>query len=146
MSPKGSRHEAFKIALNRRWRRAAPDDCEAAQETTSRLSVDTYVEPDFVIFKRTGGLKEFSGPSALLVVEIAGSSLNYDKVRKSKLYATFGIREFWVIDAVRRLTHVFVEPSEQGYRGISKFSAAKLVVPRFAPEVFALRLDDLEAL
>jgi hypothetical protein len=50
MAAKGSRHEALKIALNERWGRVRPASCPFARETTFRLSVDTYLEPDFVIY------------------------------------------------------------------------------------------------
>ena len=38
MSPKGSRHEIFKIALIRHWLKLCPDEVQIAQETTFRLS------------------------------------------------------------------------------------------------------------
>ena len=44
------------------------------------------------------------------MVEIADSSLRYDIGRKAALYASFGIRELWAIDAVRLTTCVFREP------------------------------------
>src|SRR5260370_37211176 len=96
MSPKGNRHELVKIALLRRWYRAAPENCDLAPETTFRLSDDTYLEPDVVIYPRAVGLKGLSGPVALLVVEIADSSLRYDMGRKAALYASFRVRELWV--------------------------------------------------
>src|ERR1700690_3277140 len=34
MSPKGSRHEVLKVALNRRWQRLCPEDVQIAPETT----------------------------------------------------------------------------------------------------------------
>ncbi len=60
MSPKGSHHEAIKIALVDRWIRARPDDCWLAQETTFRLSEDTYLEPDIVIYPRASGITGLS--------------------------------------------------------------------------------------
>ena len=56
MSPKGNRHEVVKVALLRRWYRIAPDDLDLAPETTFRLSEDTYLEPDVVIYPRATGL------------------------------------------------------------------------------------------
>jgi Uma2 family endonuclease len=144
MSPKGNQHEVVKIALLRRWYRAAPDDCNLAPETTFRLSEDTYLEPDVVIYPRAQGLKGLSGPTALLVVEIADSSLRYDMGRKAALYAKFGVRELWVIDAVKLATRAFRAPSEQGYGESRDFSASERLVPLIAPEAFALRLDELE--
>src|SRR5271170_6314025 len=48
MSAKGGRHEALKIALNERWGGVRPKSFRYAPETTLRLSVDTYLEPDFI--------------------------------------------------------------------------------------------------
>src|SRR5271166_152595 len=55
MSPNGNAHEVVKTALADRWIRARPEDCRLAQETTFRLSEDTYLEPDAVIYPRTVG-------------------------------------------------------------------------------------------
>ena len=49
-----------------------------------------------VVYPSAIGLEGLQGPNALLVVEIADSSLRYDMGRKADLYASFGIREFWV--------------------------------------------------
>ena len=51
------------------------------------------------------------------------SSLRYDIGRKAALYASFGIRELWVIDAVRLTTRVFREPAADGYRDARDFAA-----------------------
>src|SRR3984957_6522955 len=143
MSPKGNRHEVVKTALLDRWYRARPQQCNLTPETTFRLSDDTYLEPDVVIYPRAEGLKGLSGPSVLLVVEIADSSLRYDIGRKAALYASFGVRELWVIDAVRLTARVFRAPGEEGYGETQDFTAADRLVPLVAAEAFALRLDEL---
>jgi Uma2 family endonuclease len=144
MSPKGSRHEAIKIVLVDRWIRARPDNCWLAQETTFRLSEDTYLEPDIVIYPRADGVTGLSRNNVLLVVEIADTSLRYDIGRKAALYASFGIRELWVIDEVRLTTRVFREPAADGYRNAQDFGPADQLAALFAPEAFALRLDELD--
>jgi len=93
MSPKGSRHEVLKAALNRHWQRVCPDDVQVTQETTFRLSDDTYLEPDFVVYPSDVGLVGIRGENVLLVVEVGDTSTRYDRGRKAKLYAQFGIRE-----------------------------------------------------
>jgi Uma2 family endonuclease len=143
MSPKGSRHELVKTALLKRWYRAAPDDFALTPETTFRLSEDTYLEPDVVVYPRVPGLTGLSGASVLLVVEIADSSRRYDMGRKAALYASFGIRELWVIDAVKLAARAFRGPSAAGYGEARDFSAADRLVPLVAPAEFALRLDEL---
>ena len=143
MSPKGSRHEAVKIALVDRWIRARPADMVVAQETTFHLSEDTFLEPDVVIFPRAGGLLGLTAASALLVAEIADSSFRYDIGRKAALYAGFGVRELWVIDAVRLMARVFRDPAPDGYADARDFSSSETLTPLVAPAAFALRLDDL---
>ena len=146
MSPKGNQHEVIKTALLHRWYRMTPEGFLLTPETTFRLSADTYLEPDVVVYPRTSGLKALSGPSVLLVVEIADSSLRYDSTRKATLYASFGVRELWVIDAVKRATRVFRKPSAEGYGETFDFGESDLLTPEFAPPEFALRLDELESL
>ncbi len=144
MSPKGSQHEAVKSALVHRWIRARPEDCRLTQETTFRLSEDTYLEPDIVIYPRATGLRGLTGANVLLVVEISDSSQRYDMGRKAALYASFGVRELWVIDAARLAARVFRGPAPDGYCEAGDIGAADSLVPLFAPGALALRLDELE--
>jgi Uma2 family endonuclease len=143
MSPRGSRHELVKSALNFRWCRVCPEPYHVTPETMLRLSEDTYLEPDFVIFPLDSGLVGLTPSNVLLVVEIADSSRRYDMGHKAKLYASFGVRELWVIDAVRRTTRTFRAPSETGYGETRDYRATERIVPLFAPAEFALRLDEL---
>jgi Uma2 family endonuclease len=144
MSPKGGRHEVLKIALNRHWQKVCPEGVQIAPETTFRLSDDTYLEPDFVVYPDGVGLTGIKGGNVLLVVEVADTSLRYDRGRKARLYAQFGIRELWSIDAVRMTTRVFRDPSPEGYSEPRDFKASETVKPLFAPKELALRLDRLE--
>ena len=143
MSPKGVRHELVKVALIRRWANVS-NEALLASETTFRLSEDTLLEPDIVIYSRDAGLTGITGPNVLLVVEVANSSLSYDLGRKASLYAAFGVRELWVIDAVRLQTRVFRHPSPRDYQETVDVSGDQQLTPAFAPEVFSLKLEDLE--
>ncbi len=109
-SPKGIHHELLKSALNRYWSKIAPDDLFFTTETTFRLSVDTFLEPDFVFYSKAAGLQGLNAETALLAVEVANTSLGYDLGTKAKLYAAFGIKELWVIHAVKLETHIHREP------------------------------------
>ena len=144
MSPKGLQHEVLKTAMADRWYRLPEREVDLAIATTFRLSEDTYLEPDVVIYPRASGIRGLSAATALLVVEIADSSLRYDLGRKAALYASFGIRELWVIDAVRLTTRIFRVPATDGYREARDFGPQDKLVPLLAPQAFALRLDELE--
>ena len=69
----------------------------------------------------------------LLVVEIADSSKRYDIGRKAKLYASFGVRELWVVDAVRLTARVFRQPAAEGYRETRDCSADGADRPAICP-------------
>jgi Uma2 family endonuclease len=143
MSPKGDHHEVLKTVLNRFWAERTPADLQFTTETTFRLSVDTYLEPDFVFYPKAGGWAGLSSGTARLVVEIADSSLRYDLGRKAGLYAAFGIAELWVIDAVRLETRTHTEPTPTGYRRIIDLPPGQLLSPTLIPAL-AVRLEELD--
>ena len=142
MAAKGIRHEVVKIALNRYWSKRISDDFVLAQETTFRLSADTFLEPDFIFFGMETKLSGIAASNVHLAVEVADSSYTYDIGRKAALYASFGIEELWVIHAVRLETRIHREPSPEGYREILDFAADQMLTPAFAPEL-AVRLSEL---
>ncbi len=144
MSPKGDSHEDVKVPLVDHWIRRRTNDTAVAQETAFRPTEFDYFEPDIIIFPRAIPRRKLKPQDILLIVEIADSSLRYDMNQKSLLYARLGIREFWVINAVKRTTQVFLEPSADGYRVSRDYSSSDLITPVFAPSAFALRLEDLE--
>lgn len=143
MSPKGNQHEMLKTALNIYWARRLPPDMLFATETTFRLTADTYLEPDFVFYPKASGIPGLTAQTARLVVEIADSSLGYDLGRKAALYASFGISELWVIDAVKLITHIHREPTRSGYRSILDLPPSQPLVPASAPAL-AVTLSELE--
>lgn len=114
MSPKGNRHEIIKAALNELIAKKKPDDLRLAVETTLYLSDDTFVEPDLCVYPKRILPEDVKGSDVLLAIEVAGSSLGYDRGLKSRLYAKHGIRELWVVDAARRVTWVYEQPNSQG--------------------------------
>lgn len=143
MLPKGNHHEVLKTMLLSRWYRMVPADLMLTPETTFRLSKDTYLEPDVVVYRLADGLKRLDGGTALLCLEIADSSLAYDLHRKPAIYASFGVAELWVIDAVRRLTHVHRRPEPGGYGSVTVHPGSETLVPLRAPAL-TLRIDDLD--
>ncbi len=143
MSPKGSHHEVLKTALTIYWAQRLPNDLVFTNETTFRLDEDTYLEPDFVFYPKQGGWKELSAATARLVVEVADSSIYYDLGRKAALYAGFGIRELWVINAVKLQTRTHRLPTPTGYRAVQDWPEDQRLAPQLAPEL-AVVLSELE--
>jgi Uma2 family endonuclease len=133
MSPKGGLHEVLKTALTIYWAQRLPPGLLFTTETTFRLSPDTYLEPDFVFYPEAGGWKGLGPSTARLVVEIADSSLRYDLGRKAGLYASFGIRELWVMNAATLETRVHREPAGGRYGFVADGSADEVLTPELDP-------------
>lgn len=143
MSPKGRQHEALKAVLLELWYRTKPPGIMLIPETTLRLSKDTYLEPDIVFYRRSDGLANLNAKTALLIVEIADSSLAYDMGLKTRIYSGFGLAELWVIDAVRMQTRIHREPTPTGYDSISDCSTSQELISSLMPEL-SLNLASLD--
>jgi Uma2 family endonuclease len=133
MAAKGSFHERMKGALNLYWAQRLPPDLLFITETTFRLSPDTFLEPDFVVYPKASGWNGLNAATAQLVVEVADSSLTYDLGRKAGLYAGFGIVELWVVNAVSRETRIHRDPTPGGYRVVEDGAPDQRLVPLRAP-------------
>ena len=51
-----------------------------------------------------------------LIIEVADSSLTFDREIKAKIYARSGIADYWVLNVGSRQLHVFREPAVDGYQ------------------------------
>lgn len=135
MNAKGIQHETLKNALVRHFSRTLPDDYRFAVETTFRLSVDSFVEPDFIFYRVSNGLAGLKPRTALLAVEVADSSLRWDLGRKALIYAHFGIPELWVIDVVRRAVHLHRDPGLEGYSALRVLGEDDAIVSTAIPSL-----------
>lgn len=118
MGPKYHAHELIKSKLLMALSRACPRGLLVGVETSIRLSLDTYVEPDISLFPKELGWPNLRGSDVLLAIEVAASSLAYDLGLKAKLYARYGVQEYWVVDANARVTFMHTGPSETGWASI----------------------------
>jgi Uma2 family endonuclease len=143
MSPKGVRHEVVKKALQQHWvPLITASAVDLITETTLYIGVDEFREPDFLFWPRSIPLQEVSAASALLIVEVADSSLRYDLKTKAPAYAKLGLREYWVIDATSLATFIHRDPGADGYPEPRKAEPTERLEPLLAPRL-AVRLTDL---
>lgn len=142
MSPKGNRHEVLKQHLTLHFARRLPDACTFIQEGGWRLGELLYLEPDYLFFRADRPLASVKGPDALLVVEVADSSLGWDLGRKPALYGGEGVPEYWVVDAATRETHVHLQPGAGGYGSIRAYPPTIELAPQLVPGL-VVRMADL---
>jgi Uma2 family endonuclease len=145
LAPKTVRHETMRAEIaNCPAMRKLPGDVAVAAVLGWRLSEDTYLEPDFLLFplKRMRDIPFVPPTEVLLAIEVADLSLEFDTTFKAKLYAGLGVREYWVIDAVSPATHVYRGPSRVGYAVTKIVPANRMLTASLVPS-FAVKLADL---
>lgn len=78
---------------------------------------DSAPEPDVVLLAFRADMYRLGGPraaDALLVIEVADSSLAYDREVKGPLYAANGVAEYWILNVVDRCLEVHRQPQPDG--------------------------------
>ena len=106
MNAKHNRHELWKRELVRLLARALPDELAVGIEQSVYFGPRTFLEPDVLIAPTAILPEDLRGADLLLAVEVSDASLGRDLRRKAELYARFGVRHYWVLDAERRRAFV----------------------------------------
>jgi Uma2 family endonuclease len=104
------------------------------------LGQTTDPVPDYAVV--AGSARDFvqKPTTAVLVAEVAESSLAYDTGDKASLYASAGIADYWVVDLVNRQLVVMRDPVADtsrafgfAYATVSNIPDGQSVSPRAAP-------------
>ena len=149
MAAKGIVHERIKSALLIAVARALPDDLTVGVEATLQLTNTIMLEPDIAVFpkelfkKSSVGFAQLDPGEAYLVIEVAASSLAYDKGLKAGLYARHRVREFWVVDANERVTWVHTGPSGDGWSSVVKCGPQDALTASALPG-FSITLGEID--
>jgi Uma2 family endonuclease len=143
MAPKGNRHENLKALLSDWMYRRLPEALILTGEFGWCPDQDTYIEPDVLIYRRVPEPSRVPATEVLLAIEIAVSSLAYDTGRKAQAYATLGVPEYWVINAVTLTTRIHREPSADSYANVVELPRNEALVPLLVPSL-AVTLADLK--
>jgi Uma2 family endonuclease len=78
------------------------------------LGIHSEPHPDIaVVAGKARDFKEEHPTIATLIVEIADSSLAYDRSRKAALYAESQIQEYWIVNLQERLLEVYRHPRKR---------------------------------
>jgi Uma2 family endonuclease len=102
----------------------------------------TEPEPDVAVI--AGQVREYAEAhptTAVLLVEVADTSLTYDRTTKASLYAKAGIAEYWIVNLVERHLEVHrtpvantTQPYGFGYADITIRTATEVVTPLALPQ------------
>ena len=76
------------------------------------------------------------------MIEVADSSLAYDRTIKMPLYARAGVPEAWIVNLIDRWIEVYRGPSTAGYTTLLKILSGKSIAPQAFDDVVVV-VDDL---
>lgn len=145
MTPIGRRHMAAVDCLTRRFVQGCGDRAIVRVQGTVRLGRHSEPQPDLLLlaprpdFYRNAD----AGPrDVLLLVEVAETSLDYDRTTKVALYGRAGIVEYWLVDLAGRQIDVYRTPSAEGYRDVQRVTRDRQVAPAAFPEL-TIAVDDV---
>lgn len=84
--------------------------------TQAPIALDDASEPEPDVAVVRGGVRDFAASHPVepaLVVEVAVSSLDFDREHKASLYARAGRPEYWIVNLIDRVLEVRREPAPE---------------------------------
>ncbi len=109
------------------------------------LAIGDYSEPEPDIAVVAGNVRDYRHvhpTAALLVVEVAQTSLADDRIVKQALYASCGIPEYWILAIPEDRLEVYREPEGDRYRYVKHLVAGDQVAPLARPDAL-VAVEDL---
>jgi Uma2 family endonuclease len=141
MNPIGPGHLWSVNRLNRIF--ARQDGVLVSVQNPIRLDQSSEPEPDLAVIRADAAQDHTPGPAdVLLVIEVADSSLGYDRQVKASLYARAGIPELWIADLGGERVESHRDPSAAGYRTVHLFLRGERISPLFAYEL-SIEVDEI---
>lgn len=145
MVPTGSRHAGNVEYLAEMLRRAVGPSAFVRVQNPIRLNPYSELQPDLAVVRPRADFYKTAHPQAadvFLVVEVAESSLAFDRDIKAPLYARHGIPEMGLVDLDGRQLHVFTSPGAEAYSQSRAFASPGLIpltaLPACAVDLSAL--------
>jgi Uma2 family endonuclease len=134
MTPQKSRHAGTVILVQEALRAAFGTAMTVRTQLLLAFATDSAPEPDVAVVAMGPREQLIAHPTgALVVVEIADTTLTFDRKVKGPLYAKNGITDYWIINLVDTVVEVYRDPIETAtgwtYRLVHRFGADDAVQP-----------------
>ena len=139
--PKGAPHYAATRKTAKALEAAFGPGWDVRTEGPVGLDDDSEPEPDVAVVAGNPDDYSRAHPSRpVLTIEVAESSLAFDRRRKGSLYARAGLADYWVLNLVDRVLEIYREPvADAGapfgwrYARVEVFDATARVSPLAMP-------------
>lgn len=146
MSPIGSKHlhcvnRLVDLFAQRLYAHDKPPARLSVQNPV-RLGPHSEPEPDLVLLRPDAPQDRTPIPDdVLLLVEVADTSADFDRMEKRPRYAAAGIAEYWLVDLEAETVEVACTPEEDGYAEIATAGQGDTLAVAALPNLDALPVE-----
>jgi Uma2 family endonuclease len=137
MTPIGARHAACVLMLTDLLAATARTVAYVSVQNPLSLDADSQVHPDLMLLSRRSHRYIARTPEpqdVLLVIEVADTTLVYDRQVKIPLYASAGIPEVWLVDLQARTVTSWLDPAGRRYERTRILREGDSVSPTLLPD------------
>lgn len=137
MAPIGIPHAFAVDELTAAFVRAAGPRVRVSTQNPVVLGEWSEPQPDLMLLRERAESYARALPRAediLLLVEVADSTLAYDRGRKLALYARHGVAEVWIVNVPGHLLEVYRDPAPDGYRTRLTVPPGQRIAPAALPD------------
>ena len=135
MSPIGDPHAAFVQNLTHLLVNAVGARARVRVQGPVRIPPRSLPQPDLTLLRARSYKRDSATTSdVLLVVEVADTSLRYDRAVKLRLYARAGIPEYWIVDAKAETVEIYRAPSGEQYGELQRPARGTAIAPLAFPD------------
>lgn len=138
MAPIGSNHAGIVNQLTWLLSSLAGRYALVSPQNPLLLSGHTVPQPDILLLKPRPDFYKTALPEpadVLLLIEVADSSISYDRKTKLPLYARHGIPEVWLVDLNAKQVERYSQPTETGYGLQETFDSQQTLTSFMMPKI-----------
>ncbi len=142
MAPIGDPHVDCVNHLTRQFVLRTDPKAIVSVQNPVRLNDFTEPEPDVVLI-RPGRAGVPGADDVLLLVEVAGATLAFDREIKIPRYAAAGIPEVWIVVLQEKRVEVYRKPGPAGYAETTSFGRGEELTVEALPEVGTFAVNEI---
>lgn len=138
MSPIGIKHAACVAKTARLLQIKLADRAFIWVQNPIVLKNHSEPQPDLAILKWRDDFYADALPTPndiLLVIEVADSTIAYDREIKMPLYAANAIPEMWLLDVNQQIIEEYSQPASSGYKKMQRYEQGDALSVNVFPEV-----------
>lgn len=146
MSPIGSQHAACVRRLTRLFIFAVHDQAEVSAQNPILLSPESEPEPDVALLAPRDDAYAARHPrpeEVMLIVEVSGSTLEFDRKQKLPLYAQAGIPEVWIVALDEDQIHGYRQPEGQSYAEHTTYKRSDALTVQALPDAGPFAVEEI---